>query len=65
MKLETVKMAKKLKYTGDPDVHKDLEGFNISINAFGEMETTIPIDKINQFLDENVVDKKLSSDEEE
>ncbi len=57
-------MAKKLKKDGNPIVHDDLEGFNIKINAFGEMETTIPIEKINKFLDKNVVDKKFLTEEE-
>jgi len=42
-----------------------LEGFNIKINEFGEMETTVPVDKLNNFLNEKVDDKKLSSGEEE
>jgi hypothetical protein len=42
-----------------PKVHKDLDGFNIKINSFGEISTTIDIDKINQFLNKNVDDKKL------
>ena len=37
----------------------DIEGFNIKINEFGEIVCTHSMDKINDFLDENVVDKKL------
>ncbi len=48
-----------------PNVHESLEGFNIKINAFGEMETTIPVDKLNAFLNENVEDKKLTGGDEE
>jgi len=42
-----------------PKVHKDLEGFDIQINSFGEIISTIDIEKINDFLNKNVDDKKL------
>lgn len=42
-----------------PRVHKDLEGFDIQINSFGEIVTSFEIDKINQFLNKTVDDKKL------
>jgi hypothetical protein len=42
-----------------PKVHKDLTGFNININTFGEISTSIDIDKINEFLNKKVDDKKL------
>ncbi len=48
-----------MKKEGNPSVHDDLKGFDIKINAFGEMETSYQIDKLNAFLDENVEDKKL------
>ncbi|MCP1385968.1 hypothetical protein [Runella salmonicolor] len=44
-----------------PRVHKDLDGFDIRINSFGEITSTIDIDKINQFLNKHVDDKKLRS----
>lgn len=40
-------------------MHKELEGFNIEINSFGEIVTSFEIDKINQFLNRTVDDKKL------
>ena len=40
-------------------MHEDLEGFNVRINRFGQIESTFDIDKINEFLNENVDDKKL------
>lgn len=58
-------MSKKNVKKQKPNVHEELEGFNIKINAFGQMETTIPVDKLNSFLNENVEDKKLSGGEEE
>ena len=42
-----------------PKVNKDLDGFDIKIDSFGELKSNLPIDKINQFLNKNVDDKKL------
>jgi len=51
----------KKKSTNDmkPRVHQDLNGFDIYINEFGEIESTFPIEQLNQFLNKKVVDKKL------
>lgn len=54
-------MPKKMKKEGKPTVHQDLSGFDIKINAFGEMQTNFEVDDLNEFLDENVEDKKLKS----
>ncbi len=54
-------MPKKKPKSGKPEVHKDLEGFDIKINAFGEIESNFDVNKLNDFLDENVEDKKLNS----
>jgi hypothetical protein len=53
-------MAKK-KITKDskPKVNKALEGFDIQVNSFGEIITNYDINKINDFLNKNVDDKKL------
>lgn len=40
-------------------VHKDLEGFEIKVNEHGEIVSNYSIDKINDFLNSNVDDKKL------
>lgn len=40
-------------------VHKDLEGFEIKVNEHGEIKSNYSIDKINEFLNSNVEDKKL------
>ena len=58
-------MPKKMKKKGKPIVHEELDGFNIRINEFGEMETTVPIEALNTFLNDKVEDKKLSSSDEE
>jgi hypothetical protein len=50
-----------------PDVCSELQGLNITINSLGEIQSTYDIDKINDFLDTHVEDKKLHNhpDEEE
>lgn len=52
-------MAKKKKKEEEPRVHDDLKGFKMEINSFGEISSSFPIDKINEFLNKNVEDKKL------
>ncbi len=42
-----------------PKVHTELEGFEMSIDTFGEIHSSMPIEKINEFLDRTVEDKKL------
>ena len=39
----------------------DLQNFDIKINEFGEIITSYSIDKLNDFLDKNVEDKKLKN----
>lgn len=53
------KKVKDEKKQGSPKVNPELEGFNIEIDSFGEIKTNFNIDKINQFLNKNVEDKKL------
>lgn len=52
-------MSRKKKDDKTASVHPDLEGFNIKVNSFGEIESSFNIEKINKFLDKNVDDKKL------
>ena len=52
-------MPKKMKKKGQPTVHEELEGFDIKIDSFGELRSNFQIDKLNDFLNENVDDKKL------
>ncbi len=53
-------MAKKSKPTAKPPkVHDELKGFDIKINAFGEMTSNLNIERLNQFLNEKVDDIKL------
>lgn len=55
----TKRENKPSKKQGKPRVHKELEGFELSINQFGELKSNMDVEKINQFLDKNVDDKKL------
>jgi len=57
-------MPKKKPKKGKPEVHDELKGFDIRINEFGEIIANFEVDKINEFLNENVDDKKLRSRED-
>ena len=63
-------MAKKVtpkkpaKETPKPRVHSDLRGFEVSIDQFGELRSNMNIEKINEFLNQNVDDKKLAERED-
>ena len=57
-------MPKKKPKKGKPEVHEELKGFDIKINEFGEIVSNFPVDKLNDFLNENVEDKKLKEKEE-
>ena len=54
-------MSKKKKL---PKVHKDLEGFEVHIDRFGELKSNLDVEKINEFLNKNVEDKKLQERED-
>lgn len=53
------KKASKPRKESKPRVHKDLEGFEIAVDQFGEIKSNMNIEKINEFLNEKVEDKKL------
>ena len=54
------KKAKKIAAKPKPRVHKDLQGLDITIDQFGEIKANMNIEKLNEFLDKNVDDKKLA-----
>lgn len=54
------KKNKKSETKPKPKVHKDLQGLDITIDQFGEIKANMDIEKLNQFLDKNVDDKKLA-----
>ena len=58
-------MPKKKSKTGKPQLHKELEGFEMTVNEFGEIKSTMPIDKLNEFLNRHVDDKKFKEREDE
>ncbi len=47
-----------------PKVHEELDGFEMSVDAFGEIKSNLDIEKINTFLNRNVDDKKLRDRED-
>ena len=47
-----------------PRLNEELDGFNITINSFGEIKTSVDISNINDFLNKNVDDKKLAERED-
>ncbi|MFT4666294.1 MAG: hypothetical protein ACI8YQ_003730 [Polaribacter sp.] len=57
-------MAKKKKTDKKPKVHEELDGFEMKINSFGEITSNFEVDKINEFLNENVPDKKFTEKDE-
>ena len=50
---------KRLNKRETPKVNPELEGFDIKIDTFGEIQTNYDVDKINKFLNRHVDDKKL------
>ncbi len=52
-------MPKKKDNQDKPSVNSELEGLDIRINEFGEIEGNFDIDKVNAFLNKSVDDKKL------
>ncbi len=48
-----------------PAVNKELEGFEIEINSFGEISSNFPVERINEFLNRHTHDKKLQDDNSE
>ena len=57
-------MPKRRPQDGKPQVHKELEGFELNINEFGEIITNFDQDTLNQFLNRHVDDKKLRDRED-
>ncbi len=40
-------------------VHPELEGFELQINSFGEMSSNFTVERINDFLNKKVDDRKM------
>ena len=59
-------MAKKKSKKEKPQIHPELEGFEITINEFGQISSNYDLNKVYNFLNKNVEDKKLKNlDKEE
>ncbi len=58
-------MSKKENKKEKPRVNSALEGFEMEIDSFGEIKTSFDIDKLNDFLNKNVEDKKLINREDQ
>jgi len=56
--------SKKEKIQQKPRVHDELKGFEVRIDQFGELQSNMNIEKINEFLNQNVDDKKLAERED-
>ena len=65
MKPKNNLMPKKKNKKRKPEVHDELKGFDIKINELGEITSSIDVEKLNEFLDENVEDKKLKEREDQ
>ncbi len=45
-------------------IHEELEGLEMTINELGEIQSSIHLDQINQFLNAHLKDKKLNQEED-
>jgi hypothetical protein len=52
-------MTQKGKKKSRHQVHKELEGFQVDINEYGEIVFSKSLDEINRFLDKHLSDKKF------
>jgi hypothetical protein len=57
-------MPKKKPKKGKPEMHPELEGFELYINEFGEIVSNTDLSKINEFLNRHVEDKKFKERED-
>ncbi len=52
-------MPKKKPLKGKPVVNEEVDGLDVTINKFGQIESNFDMKKIIEFLNRNVDDKKL------
>ncbi len=43
----------------EAQVNPELKGLDIHVNEFGEIISNVSVEKLNDFLDRNVIDRKL------
>lgn len=58
-------MPKKKPTNTSGESQHGISGFDIKIDAFGHMESNVSINKLNDFLNKNIKDKKLEQQSEE
>lgn len=58
-----MKKSKPSKSKVKPESNQDLKQIDIHINEFGQIVRSVGLDKINAFLDKNVPDKKLDTEQ--
>lgn len=59
-------MVKKDKPNEKPaEVHEDLAGFDIKIDTFGQMDRNTSVERLRNFLDKQMDDKRIPKDAEE
>ncbi|MBX7142088.1 MAG: hypothetical protein K1X63_13490 [Chitinophagales bacterium] len=54
---------KKKKKEDVAETHPDLKGLRMSVDQFGRLNTSVSLERINDFLDKHVIDKKLNEEE--
>ena len=52
-------MPKKKPIKGKPQVNPEIDGFELNINEFGQISSNFRVEKLNEFLNRVVEDKKL------
>jgi len=57
-------MPKKKPLKGKPVVNEEVEGLDVTVNKFGQIESHFDMKKIIEFLNRNVDDKKLRDRED-
>lgn len=50
------------KHSTNQQIGKKLQAFDIQLNAFGELVTSLKVEEINNYLNQTVVDKKINNE---
>lgn len=58
-------MGRKRKKNTKQDIHRELRGFEIKLNSFGQIETTKSLEDINAFLNRHMKSKKNPEKEQD
>jgi hypothetical protein len=52
------------KKSPEKKVHKDLKGFDIGINPFGQLTSNRSMEDLNEFLNKHLIDRRVHSAED-